>query len=43
MKAVIASDAAAGLTGITLADRPEPTAAINDVVVEVHAAGWVPT
>ncbi|WP_233712602.1 NADP-dependent oxidoreductase [Kribbella turkmenica] len=28
---------------MTLAERPEPAAAINDVVVEVHASGWVPT
>jgi len=26
-----------------LAERPEPQAAINDVVVEVHASGFVPT
>jgi len=43
VKAIIASDAAAGIAGITLADRPEPSAAINDVVIEVRAAGWVPT
>jgi NADPH:quinone reductase-like Zn-dependent oxidoreductase len=28
---------------MTLAERPEPPAAINDVVVEVHASGYVPT
>jgi NADPH:quinone reductase-like Zn-dependent oxidoreductase len=28
---------------MTLAERPEPPAAINDVVVQVHAAGFVPT
>jgi NADPH:quinone reductase-like Zn-dependent oxidoreductase len=28
---------------MTLAERPEPSAAINDVVVEVHASGFVPT
>jgi NADPH:quinone reductase-like Zn-dependent oxidoreductase len=27
----------------TLVERPEPPAAINDVVVEVHASGFVPT
>jgi len=26
-----------------LVERPEPQAAINDVVVEVHASGFVPT
>jgi NADPH:quinone reductase-like Zn-dependent oxidoreductase len=26
-----------------LAERPEPQAAINDVIVEVHASGFVPT
>jgi NADPH:quinone reductase-like Zn-dependent oxidoreductase len=28
---------------MTLTERPEPQAAINDVVVEVHASGFVPT
>jgi NADPH:quinone reductase-like Zn-dependent oxidoreductase len=28
---------------MTLAERPEPRAAINDVVVEIHASGFVPT
>jgi NADPH:quinone reductase-like Zn-dependent oxidoreductase len=28
---------------MTLTDRPEPTAAINDVIVEIHASGFVPT
>ena len=28
---------------MTLTERPEPPAAINDVVVEVHASGYVPT
>jgi NADPH:quinone reductase-like Zn-dependent oxidoreductase len=28
---------------MTLAQRPEPPAAINDVIVEVHASGFVPT
>jgi NADPH:quinone reductase-like Zn-dependent oxidoreductase len=28
---------------MTLAERPEPLAAINDVVVRVHASGFVPT
>jgi NADPH:quinone reductase-like Zn-dependent oxidoreductase len=28
---------------MTLVERPEPSAAINDVIVEVHASGFVPT
>src|SRR5690349_17016219 len=43
MKAIVVTDQAAGLAGMTLAERPEPQAAINDVVVEVHASGFVPT
>jgi NADPH:quinone reductase-like Zn-dependent oxidoreductase len=43
MKAVVVTDQGAGTAGMTLADRPEPSAAINDVVVEVHASGWVST
>ena len=43
MKAIVVTDQAAGTAGMTLAERPEPRAAINDVVVEVHASGWVPT
>ena len=42
MKAVVATDQGAEAAGITLAERPEPTPAINDVVVEVHASGFVP-
>jgi NADPH:quinone reductase-like Zn-dependent oxidoreductase len=43
MKAIVVTDEAAGTAGMTLVDRPEPAAAINDVVVEVHASGYVPT
>ena len=43
MKAIVVSDQAAGPAGMTLTERPEPYAAINDVVVEVHAAGFVST
>ena len=43
MKAIIVTDEAAGTAGMTLTDRPEPQAAINDVIVEVHASGFVPT
>ncbi|MBZ9989271.1 NADP-dependent oxidoreductase [Mesorhizobium sp. BH1-1-5] len=43
MKAIVVEDQAAGTAGMTLVDRPEPQAAINDVVVRVHASGFVPT
>jgi NADPH:quinone reductase-like Zn-dependent oxidoreductase len=43
MKAIVVTDQAAGTAGMTLVERPEPHAAINDVVVEVHASGFVPT
>src|SRR5512147_2892030 len=43
MKAIVATDQAAGTAGMTLVERPEPQAAINDVVVQVHASGFVPT
>ncbi|MGO4592823.1 NADP-dependent oxidoreductase [Leifsonia sp. 2TAF2] len=37
------TDQAQGTAGMQLVDRPEPTPAINDVIVEVHAAAYVPT
>jgi len=40
MKAVIASEQAAGAAGLKLTERPEPAAALNDVVVQVYAAGF---
>src|ERR1041384_8265503 len=43
MKAIVVTDEAAGTSGMTLTERPEPLAAINDVVVQVHASGFVPT
>ncbi|WFU05147.1 NADP-dependent oxidoreductase (plasmid) [Rhizobium sp. CB3171] len=43
MKAIIATNQAAGTAGMKLVERPEPQAAINDVIVEVHASGFVPT
>src|SRR6185295_9704862 len=43
MKAIVVTDQAAGTAGMKLAERPEPQAAINDVVVEVHASGFVGT
>jgi NADPH:quinone reductase-like Zn-dependent oxidoreductase len=38
MKAIVVTDQAAGTAGMKLVERPEPQAAINDVVVEVHAS-----
>jgi len=43
MKAIVVTDRAAGTAGMKLADRPEPRAAINDVVVQVYASGFVGT
>ena len=42
MKAIVVTDEAAGAAGMRLAERPEPAAAGNDVVVEVHASGFTP-
>jgi len=50
MKAIIVTDQAAGTAGMQLTERPEPEAALNDVVVQIHASGftwdeltWPPT
>jgi NADPH:quinone reductase-like Zn-dependent oxidoreductase len=43
MKAIVVTDQAAGTAGMTLAERPAPEAAINDVIVQVHASGFVHT
>jgi NADPH:quinone reductase-like Zn-dependent oxidoreductase len=43
MKAIVVTDQAAGMAGMKLVERPEPMAAINDVVVQVHASGFVGT
>jgi NADPH:quinone reductase-like Zn-dependent oxidoreductase len=43
MKAIVVTDQAAGTAGMKLVERPEPGPAINDVVVQVHASGWVGT
>src|SRR6185295_187108 len=43
MKAIVVTDQAAGTAGMKLAERPQPQAAINDVVVQVYASGYVPT
>ena len=42
MKAIVVTDEAAGTAGMTLVERPEPEAAGNDVVVQVHASGFTP-
>jgi NADPH:quinone reductase-like Zn-dependent oxidoreductase len=42
MKAITVHDRAAGVAGVTLADLPYPHAAENDVIVQVHAAGFTP-
>ena len=43
MKAIVVKDRAAGMAGMQLVERPELQAAINDVVVRVHASGFVGT
>jgi len=43
MKAIVVTDKSAGTAGMALVERPRPQAAINDVVVQVHASGFVPT
>ena len=43
MKAIVVMDQDEGTAGMKLVERPEPQAAINDVVVRVHASGFVPT
>src|SRR3954465_9505958 len=50
MKAVVVTDQGAGTARMKLVERPEPQAAINDVLVQVHASGftwdeltWAPT
>jgi NADPH:quinone reductase-like Zn-dependent oxidoreductase len=43
MKAIVVSEEAEGTAGMTLVERPEPQPAINDVVVQIHASGFVPT
>jgi NADPH:quinone reductase-like Zn-dependent oxidoreductase len=40
MKAIVATDEAAGTAGMTLVELPEPEPAINEVVVQVHASGF---
>jgi NADPH:quinone reductase-like Zn-dependent oxidoreductase len=40
MKAIVVTDKAAGKAGVTLVERPAPQAAINDVIVQIHASGF---
>ena len=40
MKAIVVTDQAAGTAGVKLVERPEPQAAINDVIVKIHASGF---
>src|ERR1700754_4692219 len=40
MRAITARDRDAGIDGLTLTDMPYPRAALNDVIVQVHAAGF---
>jgi NADPH:quinone reductase-like Zn-dependent oxidoreductase len=43
MRAIVVRDEAAGTGGMTLEERPEPSPAINDAIVEIYASGFVPT
>lgn len=43
MKAIVVTNQAEGTAGMTLVDSPSPQPAINDVVIEVRASGYVPT
>lgn len=43
MKAIVVTDQSAGTAGMRLTEHPDPSPAINDVIVEVHASGYVPT
>jgi len=42
MQAITVQDRDAGVAGLTLSELPHPHAAENDVIVEVHAAGFTP-
>jgi NADPH:quinone reductase-like Zn-dependent oxidoreductase len=43
MKAIVVTDQTAGTAGMKLVERAEPQAAINDVIVRIHASGFVST
>ena len=40
MQAITVRDRDAGIAGLSLTDMPYPHAAENDVIVQVHAAGF---
>jgi NADPH:quinone reductase-like Zn-dependent oxidoreductase len=42
MQAITVRDRAAGVGGLSLTEMPYPRAAQNDVIVRVHAAGFIP-
>lgn len=43
MKAIVVTEQGAGTAGMKLVERPDPRPAINDVIVQVHASGFVGT
>jgi NADPH:quinone reductase-like Zn-dependent oxidoreductase len=43
VKAIVVTEQRAGTAGMTLTERPEPSAAINDVIVQISASGYVST
>ncbi|HEY3252528.1 MAG TPA: NADP-dependent oxidoreductase, partial [Polyangiaceae bacterium] len=43
MKAIVVTERAAGVAGMKLMERPEPKAAINECIVQIHASGFVST
>lgn len=43
MNAIIVTEQVAGTAGMKLLERPKPQAAINDVIVQIHASGYVST
>jgi NADPH:quinone reductase-like Zn-dependent oxidoreductase len=42
MRAIVVRDREAGVAGLSLTDMPYPQAAVNDVIVQVHAASFIP-
>src|SRR5262245_15261842 len=40
MKAIVVTDRAAGMAGMTLMELRQPRAAMDDVLVQVHASGF---
>lgn len=43
MKAIVVTDQAVGTTEMKLVERPDPQAAINDAIIQIHASGFVPS